>query len=656
MTLSTVYSLSEISSSRGKAITYTSDGEPMSYHYDDKWSFVGTQQVAKSKYPIVSFKNTNPKFKREIQDTLYLLYNDYKDKEFIAPTYNQLKQWKLGLDIISLIINSTCWKTLNDKQEFLQFKNKLKEMKLGRSSIEGGVINVFNRLFNSELINLMVNGRELITLCSSKSVKQHIAVPTRMYTLLLKNCIKTIEAYHPYRHEISNVMEKAYKNQNKVKNESFMKSNILSTTDDAIGFRLRKLNSEIENCIPDFHIDMQGIQLGKIQSACLVVLIAFSGVRVGEALEFSSESYKEKEIGSGKKIAVLHGAMTKNNEGIPKKEIWQTHPIAKDALELAEFMTQFLRKIFSGKVQLQLDSGLINQDEYDKAMSEMKSAFIPLKVGTQKNRYVASGTDRKLNKMIQSLGIKATEDDVIDFNMLNPSREGDLKVNGFLPKFSAHDMRRTFAVFFKRYGFGTAAGIKFQYKHQNIQMSDYYACNAELARMNDVLMDVELINMMEEEGIRFGIDTYDEIYNQSKNLSGMEGLRIAKDKLKAGFDIYMTRNEIERLVRKGDIAVVQLPTGGYCTNSSCERVCGTGLFIGEKNKCANSVQTDKTAKQLAKLRKRLIDQFRGLNDGDHLRNSILVGFKQKIKDIEITLSKHEIIYDKFEDKVKGIIL
>ena len=643
---------------RGKVITYTSNGEPMSYHYDNKWDFVGVQKVGKNKYPAVSFKNTNPEFKRGIQDTLYILYKFYRDKESIAPTYNQLKNWKLGLETISHLIGSTCWKVLNNKEEFLQFKSKLKLMKIGKGAMEGKVVVVLNRLFDTGLINIKVNGRELVALSSSRPVKQHIAIPIKMYQSLLEHCIRTIEIYYPYRHEISNVMEQAYINQEMVKNGDYVKNNEPSMTADAIGFRVRKLNDDIKCRIPNFNIDMQGIQLGKIQSACLVVVIAFSGVRIGEALEFSSKRYVEKEVKSGNKIPTLQGATTKGNGGTPKRETWQSHPIAKDALELAECMTMFLRKRYKEKVRLQFNSGSINQDEYNKALNEIESAFIPLKIGIQKNRYIASGSDRKLNKLMRNLGIKATEEDVNDFNLLNPTRESELKTKGNLPKFSAHDLRRTFAVFFKRYGFGTATGIKFQYKHHNIQMSDYYACNADLAQMHDVLMDVELIKMMEEEGVRLGVDIYDEIYNQSIHLSGVEGERIAENKvskLKAGFDVYMDKSEIERLVRNGDIAVVQLPSGGYCTNSDCERVCGTGLFIGEKNKCANSVQTDKTAKQQAQLRKRLISQFKGLNNGDYLRKSILVGLKQKIKDIEITLDKHEIKHKKFKDRIKRIV-
>lgn len=100
--------------------------------------------------------------------------------------------------------------------------------------------------------------------------------------------------------------------------------------------------------------------------------------------------------------------------------------------------------------------------------------------------------------------------------------------------------------------------------------------NAELALMHDILLDKELIDLMEEEGIRMGIDDSDEILNKSVHLSGVEGERIINDKIESneGFcrQVYMTRSEISSLVRNGTLSIVMLPTGGYCTNTTkCER-------------------------------------------------------------------------------------
>jgi hypothetical protein len=231
-------------------------------------------------------------------------------------------------------------------------------------------------------------------------------------------------------------------------------------------------------------------------------------------------------------------------------------------------------------------------------------------------------------------------------------------VGGTLPKLTPHDFRRSFAVFFKRYGFGSSATIKFQYKHKNINMADYYSNNAYLQAMEDILLDKDLLAMMNEEGIRMGVDIFDEIYNESEHLAGAGGERIAKDKferLSSGESVYMTRSEIEGLVRNGTLSVVKLPTGGYCLNATCSRVCGIGEFATEIRPCDHQVITDKQAKVILKQNKRLIKVFRELNTGDPMMNSILIGQKQKIQRNEQLIKDFNLTFEPFNDKVKGVI-
>jgi hypothetical protein len=247
---------------------------------------------------------------------------------------------------------------------------------------------------------------------------------------------------------------------------------------------------------------------------------------------------------------------------------------------------------------------------------------------------------------------------VDEFNRLNPNREGELKLGGFLPKLSPHDFRRTFAVFFKRYNFGTTASIKFQYKHDNINMSDYYANNARLQAMSDIMLDNELLTILRDEGIMLGVDTFDEIYNESSHLSGAGGERIAQDrfnKLKEGHHVYMTRQEIEKLVKNGTLSVVKLPTGGYCMNATCSRVCGIAPFLGEIKPCEHQVVTDNEAKVILRQNGRLIKSFREMNIGAPFMQSILIGMKHKIKRNEIIVKQHNLKFEEFNDAVQGII-
>lgn len=650
----------------GKAVSFSSDGEIRSRHYEDEWDFSGSTVRANGKSSIVSFSKANPVYKRAIQDTLNDLLVFFKDRDQQTPTVTQLRAWKIGLQHIAKALASTDWCEIDSRQGLKRLKKGLKKMNLGRETIESSVINALNRLFESGVLENIIDGRALVALGKPKRARQHVAIPIGMYQKLLSRAISIVETYHPYRYEIARVTREAYEIKTQVEsginvlaeNKGVSSSVIFSDSKETAYARAsRACNKIIKHDIPDFVFDFRGSQLGQLQNSCAIVLLAFSGVRVGEMVSFNMDSYSTKKTDKGKSISVLQGKKSKGEGGIAKAESWQTHPIAKDALELAYEMVEPLRDIYKVKIESLLETGEFDFDKSQHAMQELDSAFIPLFVMSQKHNFSSTGFAKKFNKLMKHFELKATQEDVEEFNLLNPSREGALKVGGYLPKLTPHDFRRTFAVFFKRYGFGTASGIKFQYKHENINMSDYYANNADLMQMNDVLMDSDLLQIMEEEGIKLGVDIYDEIYNGSEHLSGVGGERIAQDKfkrMKAGQDVYMKKSEIESLVRNGSLSVVNLPTGGYCTNSACERVCGMGLFIGEKKKCIHVVNTDRTAKEDARQRKRLINVFNGLNTGDSVWNSILVGIKQKIKEIESLLIKHEVKFDNFEGVIVGI--
>lgn len=647
---------------RGIPISWTSTGEIYSYHYDIKWNFIGTEATAVGKQAIVSFAMTDIRYRKVIQNTLYEISIFYNNKNYIFPTVSQLTAWKMGYQHIADILETANWCLLDDEYQFKLFKRALKQREFGRRTIEV-IVTSLHKLFDSKIINRFIDYKELAGLTLDKQTQQHIAIPIFMYKKVLEKSIIIVEKYHPYRFDIARIMEDVYDLYTRIQDGLNVAEGmhgareILVMTDNALCSRTTRAIKRITHCIPDFNADLTGGSLIEIQSACMIIVLAFSGVRVGEAISFNTNSYSVKMTENGKEIAILRGETTKGHSGKPCNVTWQSHPIVKDALELAEIMTKPMRELYRKKIESKLNSGNYNNDQYQKALDDVSSAFIPCKYSRQGSKYVASNMARRIESLMKQYNLVATQKDVEEFDLLNPSRFGQLKVNGFLPKLTPHDFRRTFAVFFRRYNFGSAAGIKFQYKHQNINMSDYYMNNAHLMHMHDVLLDNDLLALMQEERVNLCVDIYDEIYNASEHLSGLAGETIAKEKfekLQTGQHVFMDRSEIERLVRHGSLSVIQLPTGGYCTNSDCERVCGIGIFDAEKNVCMHLVNTDKSAKQMAQQRKRLIDMFRGFNTGESFKNNILFGIKQKIKQIEIILNQHELTYEPFSDIVKGV--
>lgn len=653
---------------RGRPITFTSEGRPLSCIYDDQWDLSGMCKVGVGKRSKIGFagktSHINPKYKRKIQETIADMI-DFDLAKGKALSLDRTHRWMKSLSKIADDIGSDSWSEIDNEVNWKSFKKKLEKRQLRKHLIEN-IVNVLDKLSLMGVVRRHQTGSELYKCAKDGVTKQHIAIPASMYRQVLSNAISDLESYHEHRHEIARVMQEAYEIQDRVKageqlaQGSGTRPNVSLSMDkndvkDRVTSNIKRL---VKHDIPNFKISLKGDELNRRLTSCLIVIEGFSGVRVGECLSFNLKSYEEKVTEVGKIIAVLLGETTKSNEGVPKRGVWQAHPIVKDALQLAHVITEPVRKKYKAQIEERLNSGEYNKDQYHHAKREVESVFLAVNHVRQESAYVMTHTISQIKSQMKRWNIVATEEDVEEFDLLNPSWEGELEVGGELPKLTNHDLRRSFAVFYKRHGFGSDSGIMFQYKHRNINMSGYYSANAELAAMKDLLLDQDLLLIMKQEGINLGVDIYDDIYNKSEHLSGGGGQSIAQDKFeraKAGHDVLMTRSEIEVLVANGTLSVVQLPTGGYCTNRDCERLCDFGMFTVGKSDCNHKVITDKEAKKKQQQRLRAIETFRGLNKGDSLRNSMLVGIKRKIKDIEITLDAHELEYEPFNDEIEGVI-
>ncbi|AWG77631.1 TPA: hypothetical protein KDY89_003398 [Vibrio parahaemolyticus] len=633
------------------------DATDKPYHVE-VWDFSPSHMGGVRSSLTVSFRATKPEYVNGIQDALYKIYHHYKDKNSSYLSVAHTDSIKTGLQHVADCLGGTEWHNLESSRECKSFLRQLKQKKLRFSSISK-ILESLNKLTECGELNVYIDSRALGKCASGNESKQHVAIPHRLYQRILARALEVVEKYHPYRHDISHVMSQAYDIQERVKLGERLTTDgcgngrvELSMSPKAITARISRSISRIAYDIPDFKIRLDGSSLSDILVSCLIVTQGFSGVRISEAASLNTNSADEVIVNS-KKVTVLTGETTKGNKAKPKTVTWQSHPVAKVALELAYDMMAANRAFYQKGVDEKERQGE-TKENIKHMRRQLESAFLLTQATRQASNNYIFDPWNALKKFIKNLDYKATTEDVEEFNMLNPTREGELKIGGTYAGLSSHDFRRTFAVFFIRYGFGTASGIKFQFKHENINMSGYYANNAELAQMNDLLMDEDILEDLKEAGIDLGVDIYDEIFNQSEHLSGARGEEIMQDrmkKLESGESIFMTREEIEENLRRGNFHIMQLPSGAYCTNGSCDRVCGTLSFRAEIKECEHKVVSDKGAKVIAKQRDRLIAKFTHLNTGDVLKSSILTGLKQKIQVEELTLKAHEIPYQPFNDDI-----
>lgn len=143
------------------------------------------------------------------------------------------------------------------------------------------------------------------------SGKQAIAIPEDMAKKMYKEAFEIVERYHPLRHEISQGYELYFNELRAFKDDKGWSQNFRPS-----------VGAKLKHGVPfdDFYLDANTTCGIKIQTACLIVLLGFSGVRISEALSFNKSSYKEHSYGDII-VPTLTGSITKTQEGgVPKKK------------------------------------------------------------------------------------------------------------------------------------------------------------------------------------------------------------------------------------------------------------------------------------------------------------------------------------------------
>lgn len=635
-------------------ISFDSDGNGKSRIFDDKWDFVSRRESTR----YVFFHKLPLEHKKNIQSfTAKLFFSEMEQAIDNHVSVSKLLRTKKNLWAIAKVWGKSDFSLLSNDIEW----SKLKEGMKGRMPILTlkDICTTLGQLSNAGALNRYIDRSAFNDLSNDKKSKQHLALPATIYSKMLQQAVGVVDQYHPYRHKISSVMNKTIAYYESELPKEVRKRCVVKLDENGVknlNLRVVKYGNKLGRTIPNFSFHIRGKWITEIVKYCLMVVVMFTGMRNRESRTTNPNSYK---VLAG--ISMLCGDTYKGNKGVAKKEVWVTHPIALKALELAYDATMYAREHFRNTLERSFTEGLISKDEYDSGLVELASSFITVGMGSDRYKKVLSNYSLSIGSKdflnLKQLEIKASNEEVEEFDLLNPDWRGELKIGGSLPKLSLHDLRRSFAVFMVRNKLGNVQTIKHQLKHKNINMSNWYANNAELIRSEDLLIDKDLMSEVDKATQTLAIEAFDDIYNGSQYLSGGGSNRVIEEREKLlgkGETIVLSRNELESLVRNGTKSIVLLPTGGYCTNPSCERVCSIESFVTESKPCQHLIITDKGAKQMAAQRKRLIVAFESLNEmGDYAYSRILIGYTVKIRQLEQTLKSHNIDFEPFIYTIKA---
>jgi len=597
-------------------VSFDSENKPYSKYFDQKWHFPNDDCVISFFRLHGSFEETARRLALKIINTRYFRSSKLFSRNIMAGAviFQRLLIISGGSDYIDLdddrIYNLVISHAKHEGLKYKTWKNNF--IFISYLKREGFIKRDIGQ---ADKLSRILAG-------DSEHSRQTLAIPEKIAAIYLKNAINMVESLHPSRQLISQLYDE-----------------YLNTI---VPIRLNEKNLEpVKNSIylkysnsKHIQLDHYGTWLSIIRGACYTVIAAFTGCRDGELRTFNLSSYEEKEY-ANIRIPILKGIDTKPNMGgVKRQKSWVTIPSAKKAIELLWDSYQFSRDRWIKRAE-----EITHVDEKASYLRDANSLFINFASNRSFRPRAGRGIiNDSLQYFVESCKHTANAADVKEFNLLNPTRHGELKIGDFLVP-HPHAFRRTFAVYLVRNKLASLLDLKYQFKHMNVAMTSWYSNQAHVASYFDMMADHELVSEIADEHHHYITDSLYYIYNEADTLAGPEGKRILNLRSNSGTSIYLSREEISQQVKEGRFSIIEHPTG-HCTNPSCDRVC-------DMTTCQYKVVTKEKALELDKLRKKLKKKFIALTEAKVNQPNILSKIYFEIRSIEKVLDEHQINHQKF---------
>lgn len=606
------------------AVSFDTEGNPYSYYSSDKWVLWSINFTA-------SFSMLSGKFKSSAKKIVFQVINDINLKSKKSSIENLLS----GASVFEHCIKACGgddYGFIDNDRNYRLFLQEAKNRKLKYKTWKNHLI-FFSHAQKEGFIKRNIANLEKLSIYlapNGTEVTQAVCLPEKIASAYYNNAAGLVEKLHPHRHDISSAYDE-FTNEYK----TIIETNRYSYNFTRRKYAIRKIKKDFSNL--DVSFDYGGNWLSKLRGACYIVIAAFTGCRDGEIKSFNLLSYQERKY-AGFTVSILNGIHTKPNVGgVERQTSWVTVPIVRKAIELLWDSFSFARETWR-----QQGNNIEHVDERNKFIQEVDSLFITLPYLTGYNpRAGKQSLAHSLRTFVRSIDYRATIEDVKEFDLLNPTRKGDLKVGDIL-EVHPHCFRRTFAVYLVRNKLASLLDIKHQFKHMNIAMTSWYSNQANIASYFDMMIDSDLQDEIAGENKNYTADILYHIYNEAETLAGPEGRRIKNLRAEGDSTIYLSKEEILKQIKEGRLSIVEHP-GGYCTNPSCDRICDMTV-------CQYKVVTIEKARSLIPIKEKLIAKHNSLVASGIDMPNVISKIYYEIRSIEKILSEHNIDYEIFNEK------
>ena len=277
-------------------VTFDSDGNGVSRVFDVVWDFHALNQNIKT----LSFGHVDEKYRRDIQSYLYALIQ-WQKKSSSSDSHAAVKtliSYRDKLNSLATRWRKSDFSLLSSEREWKRCSKML--LGVGGDSTCRRLASVINALNKAGLVTRYVHKREYIKWVNPDAGEgQAIAFPEAIHVSILKTVVEFVETYHPYRHQISEAMEKLYTYQDEMFNTELKALGVISLTERQMStLRVRMSRTTRtwpeRQAIPNFSFYRRGDWLGKVLRMCFICVGLFSAARKEELLSMNKDLFQKE--------------------------------------------------------------------------------------------------------------------------------------------------------------------------------------------------------------------------------------------------------------------------------------------------------------------------------------------------------------------------
>ncbi|WDE12031.1 integrase [Thalassomonas haliotis] len=648
------------------------DGHTVSFFGDNEWDlscYVDTKIVTKRSATFNHLESPALLFEQKLLAFLSLYaVGSFRKGAIIKPTTFLNRNMHLT-QIYKFLesVQASSVSFLNHPIQFSRYCEHLKSLKMSAAYISKifSVINWIEGLSEESPIKLQIvnkehnreMGRKLG--CSTKLVEeQYYAIPSRLMQLIYAKAIKYVEDYHPIRTLLLDINTELYENYQIAKSIVDAKISTgqwkwLTKSSPQYRIEVFKANPHKPQDIVNSYIKGTPyenlISTGKgrfsglynhLLVCCFVVCGAFTGMRRSEIFGLHENSFKSLQLNDQTYYSLqsMHSKMT---PAVAEKAEWLTSPITEKAIELAATLTQHMR------MQLMQST---DRADYEIASSiwlvQHRKSEMPNILGSP----TIFGHYKRL--IIESDAI-VNEADYEEFALLNPN----LNIHAYKQKIiigkpwalTTHQLRRTFAVFGKRYNLLSDVAIKQQYKHLYLPMAQWYAEGGVASKIKHVKVDSELNNLLQEVDREVTTQLLFQWYNSDDKLFGKKGLDVVKDRQNTAVK-YSTWDALYAQVSAGRVTI----SGTLHSYCMAGYECRMEKVVSPTNcfNCENVVIDQTKSQAWQKRHQWIVETITEMEEHTKLSQSQLSHFITQLRAAEKVMDYFEIGYTPYKPEIE----